>query len=180
MITSRRERWLMWGALLTVLAVLLDSLWLGPLLTRQAAVERRFADVEAELRRAQAQRDLLPMVATELDAVERELRRTAKGASAVLELKKELEELARKAGARSNTIDSDRPQSVDAYVELGYRLDLLADIGALQQLLFLLDTSALPLKISTLTVNRDPKGSDLRVTMRVSMLTTPAGGKEAQ
>ena len=180
MIANRRERWLLWGAGLLVAALVGDSLWLGPLLARQSAVERRYAEAETNLRRARAARDLLPAVAARLDEVEREIRRTTKG-SALLDFKEQLEKLADDAGARSSrTVTRETPRTVDTYTELGYRLDLRADIAALQKLLYLLDSSADPLKIASVTVQRDPKDAQLRITMRVSMITLPAVGKEPQ
>lgn len=174
MIANRRERWLLWGAGLVVGALVLDSLWLSPLLARQADIERRFAEADANLRRARSAQDLLPAVTARLDEVEREIRRTSKG-SALLDFKEQLEKLATKAGARSNTVNREPPRAVDTYTELGYRLDLRADIAALQSLLFLLDTSADPLKIASVTVNREGQGNDLKVTMRVSTITAPPG-----
>ena len=170
MIANRRERWLLWGAGLLVAALVGDSLWLGPLLARQSAVERRYAEAETNL----------PAVAARLDEVEREIRRTTKG-SALLDFKEQLEKLADDAGARSSrTVTRETPRTVDTYTELGYRLDLRADIAALQKLLYLLDSSADPLKIASVTVQRDPKDAQLRITMRVSMITLPAVGKEPQ
>ena len=172
MIASRRERWLVATTGIVVGGLLLDSLWLSPLFERRAALERR--EIEAQDRLAKAQKAVArgPRLERQLAAVERDLQAPA-SESAVVDFDDYLTKLATDAGTSVRSAAPDELAAVDAYQQVGYRLDLTTSIDGLQKYLFLLDTSTLPLKISSLTIAGQDKADDLHVTMRVSTLTLP-------
>lgn len=176
MIASRRERWLVFTTAIVVGGLLLDSLWLTPLVDRHAALTRREGEAQARLAKARQAVARGPRLEGQLAAVERELQALA-SESAVVKFDEKLTDYAKKAGAGVRSAVPDETSAVDAYRQVGYRLDVTTSIDALQQYLWLLDTSILPLKIASLTIAGQERTDDLHVTMRVSTLTLPPKGR---
>lgn len=174
MIASRRERWLVAAAAIVVGGLLLDSLWLSPLFVRRAALERREIDAQAKLTKAQKAVARGPRLERQLATVERELQGLA-AESAAVKFDETLTGYAKEAGAGARSVVPDETTKMDPYQQVGYRLDVYTSIDALQEYLWLLDTSVLPLKISSLTIAGQDRSDELHVTMRVSTLTLPKG-----
>lgn len=170
MMSNRREKLLL-GVTVTVIALLLlDSVWLGPLLDRWDAVDKSHAAARLKLDKLRSTADSKPRQQRALRDIEAELRALA-SSSAVLEFDRHLSDLAEKAGAETREVRYVRSEKIDVYEQVVYALNLDADIGALRKYLYALDTSDLPLKVSNLTITRNSRGSKLKVSMTVSTLS---------
>lgn len=168
--SNRREKLLLGVTITAIALLLLDSVWLGPLLERSDVVDKAHTVARLKLDKLKNIADTKTRQARALRDIEEELRALA-SSSAVLEFDRHLSDLAEKAGAETREVRLVRSESIDVYSQVVYSLNLDADIGALQKYLFYLDTSSLPLKVSNLTITRNPRGGKLKVTMTVSTLS---------
>lgn len=171
MIANRRERWLLILAGAGIGGLVLNSLWLDPLLAsldrsgkRLAAADDRLEKVRKDIRRK-------PALEAKLREVEARIARSAvEGATAAFD--RHVSDLASQAGARQQKVTPEKREKVDVYDQVLCRTDLTPGIGALQKYLWLLDTSPLPLKIAQVAIARSRDDSDdLTVHASLSTLT---------
>jgi len=170
MSSKKREKLLLIATVSVIALLLLDSVWLGPLLERWDAVEKSHQSAQRKLTKLRSTAETKPRQERALKEIEAELRALA-SSSAVLEFDRHLSDLAGKAGAETREVRYVRSEKIDVYEQVVYALSLDADIGALRKYLFALDTSDLPLKVSNLTITRNSRGPKLKVNMTVSTLS---------
>ncbi len=171
MIANRRERWLLILAGAGIGGLLLNSLWLDPLLASLDRAGKRLASADDRLEKVRKDIRRKPALEAKLREVEARIARSAvEGATAAFD--RHVSDLASQAGARQQKVTPEKREKVDVYDQVLCRTDLTPAIGALQKYLWLLDTSPLPLKIAQVAITRSREDSDdLTVHATLSTLT---------
>lgn len=170
MVFNKRERYAAIGLGVVLGLLLLDSMVLEPFLDRRREIAREVDDASRELQKAQTlfkQRIKLRKVLEEMNAGGLD----NSPSDAVSQLQLALDEWAQECGVNVSSLKEERTSTENKFTQIGFHLTGTGPLSAISTLLWRLETTTMPLRITEIQITPRHEGQDdLQLQLAVSTL----------